>query len=73
MVQIESGGKETTQRKKIRLRRIGRDSVIFITGLLGVFHETVINEGERPTLLFLFASMIGLPAFLRNDEKKKQE
>ena len=55
-----------------RLRRIGRDTVIFATGLLGVFHETVINEGERPTLLFLFASMIGLPAFLRNDEKKKE-
>lgn len=59
---------------KSRLPRIGRDGVLFVSGLAGVFHETVIsNANERPTLLLLFATMIGLPAFLRADEKKKNE
>lgn len=53
-----------------KLPKVGRDSVLFFAGLAGVVHETVIAEAERPTLLFLFATMIGLPAFLRADEKK---
>ncbi len=63
--------KEKTELKD-RLPRIGRDGVLFFAGLAGVFHETVIAESERPTLLFLFATMIGLPAFLRSDEKDKK-
>jgi hypothetical protein len=51
-------------------QRITRDGVVFTAGLIGVFHETAIREVERPTLLILFATMIGLPAFLRSDEKK---
>lgn len=54
-----------------RLPRIGRDSILFFSGLIGVFHETVIADAEKPTLLLLFATMIGLPAFLRSDEKKE--
>lgn len=46
-----------------------RDIVLFFAGLSGVFHETVIAAAERPTLLLLFAAMMGLPAFLRTDEK----
>jgi hypothetical protein len=46
-----------------------RDIVLFFGGLAGVFHETVIATAERPTLLILFAAMMGLPAFLRHDEK----
>lgn len=53
-----------------RLPKIGRDSVLFLSGLGGIFHETVIADQERPTLLLLFATMVGLPAFLRSDEKK---
>lgn len=30
----------------------------------GVAHETLIGHAERPTLLILFAAMMGLPAFL---------
>lgn len=56
--------------KRSRIPKIGRDTVLFTAGLAGVFHETVIAKSERPTLLFLFATMIGLPAFLRADEKK---
>jgi hypothetical protein len=58
---------------KERLPKISRDGVLFFGGLAGVFHETVIAESERPTLLFLFATMIGLPAFLRADEKRNEE
>lgn len=34
-----------------------------------MFNETVLNTTERPTLLILFAAMMGLPAFLRNDNR----
>lgn len=33
-------------------------------GTLGVIHETLFQHAERPTLLILFAAMMGLPAFL---------
>lgn len=47
-----------------------RDALLFLGGLAGVFHETVISSTERPTLLILFAAMMGLPAFLRQDDNK---
>lgn len=56
-----------------RLSRISRDTIIFAFGLAGLLHETVVKEVERPFLLGLFATMIGLPAFLRMDERKKDE
>jgi choline-glycine betaine transporter len=46
-----------------------RDIILFFGGLAGVFNETVLTSTERPTLLILFAAMMGLPAFLRQDEK----
>lgn len=49
-----------------------RDRVIFLSGIAGVVHETVVSKGERPALLVLFASMIGLPAFLRKDENSEK-
>lgn len=42
-----------------------RDVVLFLGGLTGVLHETIFTQAERPTLLILFAAMMGLPAFLR--------
>lgn len=45
--------------------------MLFLGGMAGVFHETVISSAERPTLLILFAAMMGLPAFLRADERKE--
>jgi hypothetical protein len=51
------------------VRRISRDTVLFIGGLAGIAYETLAREAERPTLLLLFAAMVGLPAFLRGDEK----
>lgn len=35
-----------------------------------MFHEAVLTSTERPTLLILFATMMGLPAFLWQDAKK---
>lgn len=52
-----------------RTYRVARDTVLFSAGLIGIAHETFINHGERPSLLVLFAGMIGLPVFLRADEK----
>lgn len=44
-----------------------RQGALFLGGLLGVAHETLIYNGERPALLFLFAAMMGLAAFLRTN------
>jgi len=52
------------RRKRLR---ISRDIVLFTAGLMGVIHETVFNDGERPTLLLLFAAMMGLPLVLRRN------
>lgn len=41
-----------------------RDVALFIGGMLGAIHETLLTTAERPTLLILFAAMMGLPAFL---------
>lgn len=48
-----------------------RDIILFFGGLAGVFNETVLTTTERPTLLILFAAMMGLPAFLRQDDKAR--
>ena len=48
-----------------------RDVVLFFGGLGGVIHETAFTKAERPTLLILFAAMMGLPAFLRPNEVNK--
>jgi hypothetical protein len=52
-----------------RASRVSRDTVLFTFGLLGVIHETALTDGERIYLLAMFAGMMGLPVFLRKDEK----
>jgi hypothetical protein len=49
-----------------------RNATLFVVGLLGAIHETLFTDIERPSLLILFAAMMGLPAFLKssNGEKK---
>lgn len=56
---------------KKRVIKISRDTVLLVVGILGVAHETLVSNTDRPTLLLLFAAMIGLPAFINQDEKKK--
>ena len=50
-----------------------RDITLFLGGLAGIVHETVISHLERPTLLLLFAAMVGLPAFLGMDSSRKDD
>lgn len=50
-----------------------RDGALFVGGMLGVLHETIFTHAERPTLLLLYAAMMGLPAFLRPDEDAYEE
>jgi hypothetical protein len=45
-----------------------RDVSLFLGGMAGVLHETLLSHSERPTLLILFAAMMGLPAFLQGGE-----
>lgn len=61
--------KKSPGQRKRRLR-LTRDGVIFVVGLLGIIHQTLVVHTDRPTLLLLFGAMIGLPAFLRLDDKK---
>lgn len=53
--------------------RVSRDSILFFGGLAGAAHETLIATDDRPHLVILFAAMMGLPAFLRADERKQEE
>jgi hypothetical protein len=41
-----------------------RDLILFLAGLAGVSYETLGTNVDRPTLLFVFAAMMGLPVFL---------
>lgn len=49
-----------------------RDSLLFLGGLAGVVHETVMATSERPALLMLFAVMMGLTAYARTDDARKK-
>lgn len=59
-------------KRRIHWPRVTRDGVIFVAGLAGLFHETVLSKGERPTLIFACMAMIGLPAFLHADERSSR-
>lgn len=52
--------------------KLTRDAVLFLVGILGIIHETVVAKTQRPELLVVFAGMVGLPAFLRTDEAKSK-
>ncbi len=54
--------KVASLRQKVR-KWLNRSTVLFVSGLLGTAHETLIAHADRPTLLILFAAMMGLPAF----------
>lgn len=50
-----------------------RDAILFLGGLAGVAHETFSARADRPSLLVLYAAMMGLPAILRQDERGKKD
>lgn len=43
---------------------------MFFGGLAGVLYETVATSVDRPVLLALFGAMMGLPFFIRADERR---
>lgn len=52
-------------------RRDVRDLALFLGGMAGVFHETVIWTGdERLGLLGVFLVMMGLPVWGRADDAR---
>ena len=56
-----------------RFGAIFRNVVVPVCGLLGIIHETVYGNLERPSLLVLFGAMIGLPVFLAQDERRRRK
>ena len=42
-------------------------------GVLGVAHETLVNDADRPTLLLLFAGCLGLPSFINADARREDK
>jgi hypothetical protein len=58
-----------TQRQ--RRRRLTRDGLLFTLGAGGFLHELLVTQGERPTLLLACFALMGVPLFLRADEKRK--
>lgn len=50
--------------------RVTRNSLLFVVGLLGIAHQTLVEHIDRPALLAVFSAMMGLPLFLAKDEKK---
>lgn len=48
-----------------------RDATLFFAGLMGVAHETLLTSQDRPDLLILYAAMMGLPAFLEGDRRRR--
>jgi hypothetical protein len=53
--------------------KVTRDGLLFVVGLAGIAYETVVVHVDRPVLLALFGGMVGLPAFFRADEKRKDD
>lgn len=50
-----------------------RDIVLFVGGFIGVFHEAILTTTDRPSLLVVFAAMMGLPAFLKGSGKEDRK
>jgi hypothetical protein len=46
-----------------------RDAAMFAIGASGFAHEVIVTAGERPMLLAACLALMGLPIFLKGDEK----
>ena len=44
-----------------------RDVILFVCGIAGIAHQTLVVKEPNPSLLVLFAGMTGLPVVLRKD------
>lgn len=50
-----------------------RTAALFLGGMAGAAYVTLVDATDRPTLLVLFGAMMGLPLFLRADEKHRPQ
>ena len=50
-----------------------RDLILFFAGLGGVMHQTLVEDADRPTLLLLFAAMMGLPIVFNADQRRSEK
>lgn len=54
--------------KKSPRRFSVREAILFTVGLSGVIYEAAVHRGSpRSGLLFIYAAMMGLTAFIRKD------
>lgn len=61
----------STRRRRVRLTR---DTTLFIAGLVIILNEALVRSGPpRSELLTVGAVMVGLPAFLRADERRSED
>ena len=66
----------TIAEERVRKKRtITRDFTLFVVGLGLIVREAIFENSERPYMLMLFATMIGLPLAFRADSarSKKEE
>jgi hypothetical protein len=50
-----------------------RDIILFFGGLAGIAYQLVAAKVVEPTLTVVFAAMMGLPAALWGDHKRKDD
>ena len=50
--------------------RLTRDGTLFLLGLAIIANEAFVQSTPDPTLILLGGSLVGLPAFLSQDERK---
>jgi hypothetical protein len=46
-----------------------RDILTAVLGAAGIVHESLLSSQERPTLLIIYAGLLGLPLVLRESER----
>lgn len=67
---MDSTADEESTKGKIRWPRFTRDSTLLIAGLALTVNEIAFRDGpERPYVLIMLSGMMGLPVFLRRDER----
>lgn len=49
-----------------------RDLALYLLGGAAFIHE-LLGKVERPYILFLCATMLGLPTFIKADQKRHEE
>lgn len=52
--------------------RFVRDTGLYVSGLMGVAHEVLLRDDVREGILILLGGMLGLPAIMKQDEKRNK-